>query len=50
VGGNISELLSGYFSDAQEAMEKEFSRSTLKDLLDGLKALRKRKESRRTTR
>ena len=50
VGGNIFELLSGHFSGAQEAMEAELSRTTLQDLLDDLKALRKRKASRRITR
>jgi DNA-binding IscR family transcriptional regulator len=44
VGGNIAQLLGGYFESAQEAMEAELSRSTLQDLLDDLAKLRKRRE------
>jgi hypothetical protein len=50
VGGNISALLSGYLSGAEEAMEAELSRTTLQDLLGDLKALRKRKSISRITR
>jgi DNA-binding IscR family transcriptional regulator len=43
VGGNIAELLGGYFGRVQEAMEAELGRSTLQDLLDDLARLRKRR-------
>jgi DNA-binding IscR family transcriptional regulator len=45
VGGNISDLLGGYFDRAQKSMERELSGSTLADLLSDLSSLRKRKAS-----
>ena len=50
VGGNIAELLGGYFLGAQEAMEAELGRSTLQGLLDDLNRLRKRKKAKRPSR
>lgn len=43
VGGNIAELLGGYFQGAQGAMEAELGRSSLQDLLDDLARLRRRR-------
>jgi DNA-binding IscR family transcriptional regulator len=43
VGGNIAELLGGYFSDAQDAMEGELAKATLADLLRDLARLRRRR-------
>jgi Predicted transcriptional regulator len=40
VGGNITTLLDGYFSDAQNALERQLSKSSLRDLLSDLDRLR----------
>jgi len=45
VGGNIAELLGGYFAGAQEAMEAELGKATLAELLGDLSRLRKRKKA-----
>jgi len=46
VGGNISDLLGGYFEDAQAAMEKRLAETTLQDLMRDLARLRRRREGR----
>jgi len=43
VGGNIEALLGGYFSKAQESLERQLGKSTLEDLLSQLAKLRSRK-------
>ncbi len=45
VGGNIRELLDGYLSDAQTAMENKLKQVTLGDLLGNLRTIRNRKQS-----
>lgn len=46
VGGNIEELLAGYFADAQAAMESKLGEVSLADLLRHLERIRRRKRGR----
>jgi DNA-binding IscR family transcriptional regulator len=47
VGGNIEELLAGYFRAAQDAMEARLEGFSLQDLLDDLEKLRRGKKNSR---